>query len=134
MCVVILAVHSNCQPYVKPRVNFTESVYLLVLSTVAIMQIVEDEQAKYYVCLVLVVILALHALVVTVYKATRFSRRRFDCACARRRPESAVRRNGYDQLEDTEIDRSLDPEVERQRSILDTIFSSSPEGSEHGQC
>lgn len=133
ICVVILAVHSNCQPYLKPRVNFTESVYLLVLATLAIMQIVEDDTFRYKASLVLVFAVALHALMVAVYKAARFFRKRFDCVCARRGLESNERLRDYDQLEDTEIDRdSLAAERERQKSILDTIFNSSTEGSEHG--
>ena len=135
MCVLVLAVHSNCQPYVRARVNYTESVYLVVLCTLAIMQIVQDIKVKYYVCLVLLVIVGIHALVVTVYKATRFFRKRFDCACARAcaRTEALERRHGYDVLENTEIERSLDAERERQRNILDTIYTLSGEGSEHGQ-
>ena len=129
MCVLILAVHSNCQPYVRARVNYAESVYLLVLCTLSIMQITQDKPTKYYVCLVLLVILACHTLVVTVYKGTRFFQRRFDCACT----QIKERRQGYNELEDTQIDQSLSTETERQREILDTIFDSSEEGSEHGQ-
>ena len=131
MCVIVLAIHSNCHPYIRARVNFTESVYLLVLCTLAIMQIVENEDAKYYVCLVLLVILSFHALVLTIYKAVRFFRKRFDCACTLAR--TAPSRHGYDDLESTQIERALDTETERQRSILATIFDSrSEEGSEHG--
>jgi len=130
MCVLILAVHSNCQPYVRTRVNVAESVYLLVLCTLSIMQMTNNEPTKYYVCLVLLVILACHTIVVTVYKGTRFFRRRFDCACAE--IETATRRQGYNELEGTEIDQSISTETERQRKILDTIFHSSDEGSEHG--
>lgn len=130
MCVIILAIHSNCHPYVRDRVNFVESVYLLVLCTLAIMQIVENKDAKYYVCLVLLVLLASHALVVTVYKAGRFFRKRFDCACTW--TKTVARRHGYDELESTQTEQNLDPETERQRSILDTIFDSSEEGSENG--
>ena len=130
MCVLILAVHSNCQPYVRARVNVTESVYLLVLCTLSIMQINDDKSAKYYICLVLLVILACHTLVVTVYKGTRFFQRRFDCTCAQNR--TVTRRQGYDELEGTEIDQSISTEAERQRNILDTIFDSPEEGSEHG--
>lgn len=134
MCVLILAVHSNFQPYLKPRVNFTESVYLLVLATLAIMQIVEDEMVRYGVSLGLVFTVALHALVVTVYKGARFFRKRFEIACARRGLESNTRHRNYDQLEDTEIDQnSLDAERERQRNIMDTIFNSPSEGADHGQ-
>ena len=132
VCVIILAFHSNCQPYVRARVNLAESVYLLVLCTVAIMQITDDKQTKYYVCLVLLVILACHTLVVTVYKGARFFQRRFDCACTQNK--RTTRRQGYDELEGTQINRSLSTETERQRNILDTIFDSSEEGSEHGQC
>lgn len=131
MCVLILAVHSNCQPYVRARVNYTESVYLLVLCTLSIMQITADESTKYYVCLVLLVILACHTLLLTVYKGTRFFQRRFDCACAQ--INIATRRQGYKEFEETQIDQSISTETERQREILDTIFNSSEEGSEHGQ-
>ena len=131
MCVLVLAIHSNCHPYVRARVNFTESVYLLVLCTLAIMQIAENEDAKFYVCLVLLVIVTFHALVLTIYKAVHFFRKRFDCACTLARP--APSRHGYDELESTEIERTLDTEAERQRSVLDTIFDShSEEGSENG--
>ncbi|KAL9984155.1 hypothetical protein ACROYT_G006421 [Oculina patagonica] len=131
MCVIVLAIHSNCQPYVRDRANFTESIYLLVLCTLAIMQIVENKDAKYYVCLVLLGILAVHALVVTVYKAGRFFRKRFDCACTW--TKTAARRQGYDELESTQTEQNLDPETEIQRSILDTIFDSSEDGSANGK-
>lgn len=130
MCVVILAIHSNCHPYVSPRVNFAESVYLLVLCILAIMQIVENKHVQYYVCLVLLAILVFHALVVTVYKAGHFFRKRFDCACTWR--ETAERRRGYNELEGSQSERTLDSEAERQRSILDTIFDSSEERLEDG--
>ena len=130
MCVLILAVHSNCQPYIRARVNVAESVYLLVLCTLAIMQITDDKQAKYYVCLVLLVILASHTLVMIVYKGTRFFQRRFGCTCAQ--VKTGTRRQGYDELEGTQIDQSISTETERQREILDTIFDSSDGGSEHG--
>ena len=132
VCVVILAVHSNCHPYVRPRANYVESLYLLVLCGLAIMQIVEDEHAKYYVCLVLLIIVSTHTLVVFLYKAVRFFRKRFDCcACSQ---AAVVDRHGYEELEDTQTDthtdtqteQSLDTaEVERQKSIMDTIYSTS---------
>lgn len=130
MCVLILAVHSNCQPYLRARVNVAESVYLVVLCTLAIMQMTDNQSVKYYVCLVLLIILVCHTLVVIVYKGTRFFQRRFDCTCA---PiTTATRRQGYHVLEGTEIDQSISTETERQREILDTIFDSSEGGSEHG--
>lgn len=130
MCVLILALHSNCQPYLRARVNVAESVYLLVLCTLSIMQITDDQPAKYYVCLVLLVILASHTLVVIVYKGTRFFQRRFDCTCAQ--IKTGPRRQGYDELAGTQIDQSISTETERQREILDAIFDSSDGGSEHG--
>ena len=94
------------------------------------MQITDDKQAKYYVCLVLLVILASHTLVMIVYKGTRFFQRRFDCTCAQ--VKTGTRRREYDELEGTQIDQSISTETERQREILDTIFDSSDGGSEHG--
>ena len=130
MCVIILAVHSNCQPYVSPRVNFTESVYLLILCMLAIMQIVIDEEAKEYVCFVLLVIVASHTLLVFVYKARLFFRKRLDCACTG--TKTATRRHGYDELESTQTEQSLDTDTERQRRILEAIYDSSEEGPENG--
>ena len=130
MCVLILAVHSNCQPYLRSRVNVVESVYLVVLCTLSIMQMTDDQQVKYYVCLVLLIILACHTLVVIVYKGTCFFQKRFDCTCAQ--ITTARRRQGYNILEGTEIDQSISTETERQREILGTIFDSSDGGSEHG--
>ena len=122
MCVVILAIHSNFQPYLRARANFTESVYLLVLCTLAIMQIVEDDDVQYYVSLVLLVLLAFYTLMVTVYKAGRFFRKRFDCACTW--TETAARRHGYNELESSQSERTPDTETQRQRRILDTIYES----------
>ena len=123
VCVVILSVHSNCHPYTRPRANYAESVYLLVLCTLAIMQIVEDKNAQFYVSLVLLCIVSVHTLAMFFYKAGRFFRQRFKC-CANGQT-TAVDRRGYEELENTLTEESLDTEVERQRRVLDTIFSAS---------
>ena len=127
---LILAVHSNCHPYMRPRANFVESVYLMVLSTLAIMQMVEDKETTFYVCLVLLLLVFAHTLVVFFYKAVRFFRKRFDC-CADTQT-TVVERTGYEELEHTQTDQTLDCEVERRRSLLDTIFTTSAKNSNHG--
>ena len=130
ICVVILTVHSNCHPYTRPRANLTESVYLLVLCTLAIMQIVEDTPARFYVCLVLLIIVSLHTLLVFGFEAVRFFRKRFNyCAGAQ---DTVMESRGYEELDNTQTEQSLDPEVERRRSIMNTIFSTSEEDSDHG--
>lgn len=129
VCVLILTVHSNSQPYLRPRANLAESVYLLVLCILALMQAVDDDDARYYVCLVLLGILTVHALVVFCYKAGRFFRERFGCCtCAL---ATVMGRRGYSELESTRANQTLDIDAERQRSIFDTIFRTSEEDSDH---
>ena len=120
-CMVILAVHSNCQPYMRPRANYAESVYLLVLSVVAIMQIVDDQETAFNVCLVLLIIAAIHTLGIFFLKAGLFCRRRFECCTGEERPDD--QRHRYQELENTENEERRDTEIERRRSILDTILS-----------
>ena len=120
-CMVILAVHSNCQPYMRPRANYAESVYLLVLSILAMMQTVEDQETAFYVCLVLLITAAIHTLVVFFLKAGLFCRRRFKCCTGEETPDD--QRHRYQELENTENEQRRDTEIERRRSILDTILS-----------
>ena len=119
-CMVILAVHSNCQPYIRTRANYAESVYLLVLSILAMMQIVEDHETSLYGCLVLIPA-AIHTLGVFFLKAGLFCRRRFKCCTGEETPDD--QRHRYQELENTENEESRDTEIERRRSILDTILS-----------
>ena len=102
ICVVILTVHSNCHPYARPRANFTESVYLLVLCTLAIMQIVEDTPARFYVCLVLLIIVSLHTLVVFVFEAVRFFRKRFNYFAGAQ--DTVMERRDYEELDNTQTE------------------------------
>ena len=126
-CVIILAVHNYCHPYLRARANLAESVYLLVLCTLAIMQITEDKQAKLDVLVeVLLVILACHTIVVFIYKATHFLRNRFHCACPR--SNRSTRRRGYDEIESTVTDPSLSIETQRRRSNLNIISQRSSHG------
>ena len=130
VCMVILTVHSNCQPYARPRANFAESAYLLVLCILAVMQIVEDKTARFYVSVVLLAIVSVHALVVFLYKAVGFFRKRFECcACAQ---ATAGEGRGYEEFENTQTEQSQDTEIERRRSIMDTIFSVNAGLSDHG--
>ena len=129
-CMVILAVHSNCQPYMRPRANYAESVYLLVLSVVAIMQIVDDQETAFNVCLVLLIIAAIHTLVIFFLKAGRFCRTRFECCTSEETPDD--QRHRYQELENTETEQSRDTEIERRKSILDTIFSKPSGVPNHG--
>ena len=129
-CMVILAVHSNCQPYMRPRANYAESVYLLVLSVLAMMQTVEDQQTAFYVCLVLLITAAIHTLVVFFLKAGLFCRRRFKCCTGEETPDD--QRHRYGELENTETEQSRDTEIERRKSILDAIFSKPSGVPNHG--
>ena len=128
VCMVILSVHSNCHPYTRPRANYAESVYLLVLCTLAMMQIVEDTNARFYVCLVLLCMVSVYTLMVFFYKAARFFRKRFEC-CAQ---AALTERHGYEELENTQTEQSLDTDAERQRRIINTIFSTPGEDSNLG--
>ena len=122
-----MAVHNYCHPYLRARANLAESVYLLVLCTLAIVQITEDRQAKLDVLIaVLVVILAFHTLVVFIYKATHFFRNRFHCACLR--SNRSRRRRGYDEIESTATDSSLSIETQRRRSNLNIISQRRSQG------
>ena len=125
-CVLILAVHSNCHPYLRARANLAESFYLLVLCAVAMLQIVHDKETKDYYCVVLLVISACHTLVVTVCKTSIFFRHRFHCACAR--SNRLARRRGYEELEGKESDQSQSTETQRRRCNQDPTPDSSEEG------
>ena len=131
-CVIILAVHNYCHPYLRSRANLKESFYLLVLCTLAITQIIDDKQALIDVLVidvlveVLLVILACHTLVVFLCKAAHLFRNRFHCACAR--PKRSRRRRGYDELESTETEQSLSIETQRRRSNLDAISQTRSQG------
>ena len=129
-CMVILAVHSNCQPYMRPRANYAESVYLLVLSILAMMQIVDDKKTAFNVCLVLLIVSVVHTLVIFFLKAGLFCRRRFECCTGEERPDD--QRHRYEELANTETEQSRDTEIERRQSILDTIFSKPAWVSNHG--
>ena len=129
-CMVILAVHSNCQPYMRPRANYAESVYLLVLSILAMMQITDDKKTAFNVCLVLLIVSAVHTLVIFFLKAGRFCRRRFECCTGEERPDD--QRHRYEELANSETEQSRDTEIERRKSILDTIFSKPAWVSNHG--
>ena len=87
------------------------------------MQMVEDKKARFYVSLVLLCIVSVHTLAVFFYKAGRFFRKRFTCCAGAQ--TTALDRRGYEELENTQTEESLDTEVERQRRVLDTIFSAS---------
>ena len=123
-CVVILAVHNYCHPYLRARANLAEFVYLLVLCVLAIGQMIEGKQAKAELevaVMVLLVILACHTLVVFLCKATHFFRNRFHCECVWL--NRLTRRRGYDEIESTKAGTRL------------TISESSEESWEHaGQC
>ena len=127
-CVIILAVHNYCHPYLRSRANLAEYFYLLVLCTLAIMQIIEDKQVLLIDVLVkvLLVILACHTLVVFLCKAAHLFRNRFHCACLR--PNRLKRRRGYDELKSTETEQSLSIETQRRRSNLDAISQTRSQG------
>ena len=126
-CVIILAVHNYCHPYLRSRANLAESVYLLVLCTLAIMQIIEDKQALLdLLAKVLLVILVCLTLVVFLCKAAHFFRNRFHCACVG--SNRSRRHRGYDRLESTEIEQSLSIETQRQRSNLDALSHTRSQG------
>jgi len=128
VCGLILAVHSIFQPYRKTRVNVVESLYLYMLCVIAIVQVLQDSNSiTDIVCSVLLIVAALHAGVLTVYKAVGFFERRFKCACPKRCPK----RRTYGSMAYTAIDRSVDQAQKERKDIFDTIFSKS-EDSEDG--
>lgn len=128
VCVVILAVHSNCQPYMRARANVFESVYLLVLCVLAVVQVVPDimvndnKDAVVYTSVVLLGLTLIHTTVVFFYKAVRFFRGRFEC-CAGGEVADGRRRGRYRELEDSRTEQIVDAEVERRRHVLDMIFN-----------
>ena len=122
-CVIISAVHNYCHPYLRARANLAESVYLLVLCTLAIVQISDELDVLVEV---LLLILACHTLAVFLYKAVHFFRNRFRCVCAR--PNRSTRRRGYDEIESTTTEQSLSIETQRQRSNLDNISQRRSQG------
>ena len=126
-CVIILAVHNYCHPYLRSRANLAESVYLLVLCALAIMQIIDEKQVRLDVLVeVLLLVMACHTLVVFLCKAPHFFRNRFHCACVR--SNRSTRRRGYDELKSTETEQSLSIETQRRRSNLDTISQTRSQG------
>ena len=137
VCIMILAVHSYSHPYILSRANLTESLYLLVLCMLAVMQIVpkivEDKNAYrciMFISVVLFVIALIHTIVVFFCKAVRFFQWRLRCCTGAQ--NTVVDRRGYEELENTHNDQDLDSEVERQRSVMDMIFKSPARPQLHG--
>ena len=119
---VLLTVHSNFQPYEKRRANIMESLYLMVLCILALMQSVEDKTVKNYICSGLIILASLHTLVVFLSKAVGFFRRRFNCctACVR---ENGLDRSDVEEIENTPTNSSVftQGDSERQLSIRDSF-------------
>ena len=129
-CNVILVVHSNCQPYTRWRANITESLYLLVLSMLALIEIVQETVEFKSTCeiisFVLLGMMSTHTVVVFVYKAVIFCRSTFKC-CAR--TQDPLERSGYQQIEISSTDQSFDAEIEERRNIFKTIYRTQPKHS-----
>lgn len=137
VCIIILTVHCYRHPYILSRANLAESLYLLILCMLTVMQIapkiVEDKNScKYviYISVVLFVILSIHTIVVFSCKAVCFFQWRLRCCAAAQ--STVVDRRGYEELENTYTDQDLDTEVERRRSVMDMIFSAPARPQGHG--
>ena len=121
MCVLVLAVHSSFQPYKKKRVNVVESLYLVVLCVLAVMQVLQKADIANNVCSTLLIIASLHACILTVSKAARFFQQRFSCSCSKQ----WHKRRSYGSTEHNQFQESLDEEQKAHNAILDTIFNNS---------
>ena len=125
MCVLVLATHSIFQPYRRKRVNVIETLYLYILCTMAIMQVLEETSIANKVCCVLLIGTTFHFVALTIYKAAWFVKKRL------KHPKRFPTRRGYGSMGETEIESSIDPEQIRTKNIFDIIFSRSDDSREN---
>ena len=115
MCVLILTVHSNMQPYIKKRINVIESCYLLILSTMAILLVLDS--VPDYIYAVLLAVPSLHTLVLTFYKAYWFFKKRFGRGQVSGEHAERTRYRSLEQSVENDEDRT-------RRDLIDAVFGS----------
>ena len=125
MCALVLAAHSIFQPYRKKRVNVVETLYLYILCTMAIIQVLEDKHTANIVCFVLLIATTFHFVALTIYKAALFVKKRL------KSPKRYPTRRGYGSMAETQIESSIDPEQIRRKNIFDIIFSRSDDSGDN---
>ena len=119
VCVVILALHSNMQPYRVKRVNTLETIYLVLLCTLATLQFLKDEDLRSTISALLLTLMTCHAFLLVTYKCYKFFSTRCQSKCCRRL------KTRYGSTEET----TIDPEIKDKQDIFDAIFSNSNEGA-----
>ena len=123
VCTLILVAHSNAQPYKNTRINLVETVYLLLLSTLALLQQWENEATRDLLCVTFLIAASIHTVLLSLYKVGRFFNKKRSCVGVKK----AVKRKRYGSFEEPDLESSVEPEVQKRRDILDTIFGTSDE-------
>ena len=119
VCVFILALHSNMQPYKSKLTNTTETIYLALLCTLAALQFLDHTNVRSTILGVLLTLMTCHAFLLTTYKCYKFVNKRMgnnNCRQCKGR---------YGSTDETRVD----PEVQDKKDTFDTIFSNSNEGA-----
>jgi len=130
LCLLALAFHSTFQPYKERRPNMVETLYLITLCALTILQVFKKlninttltEMAN-IICTVLLILTSLHALGLFVLKTVRFFNLRSKC----RKTCFPNSKRGYGSMENTDVRRSGDigPQLRKQNVFSNQSFSSS---------
>ena len=124
VCIFILAVHSNLQPYKVQRINTTETLYLVVLATLATLQLLNEKDVQTMVSAVILALIVLHTVMLAIYKGFRFFRKRF-CTQGRLITNKSTVKYGAIEANGHEVD----PEVRIKSAIFDAIFGNANDNS-----
>ena len=129
LCLLALAFHSTFQPYKERPPNMVETLYLITLCTLTILQVVKKlnnttlTKMASIICTVLLILTSLHALGLFVLKTVRFFNMRSKC----RKTFFPNSQRGYGSMENTDVRRSGDigPQLRKQNVFSNQSFSSS---------
>lgn len=118
VCLFLLVLHSNMQPYRSSGTNTLETIYLALLCTLAALRFLKDYDVRSIVTAALLTLMTLHAFLLTTYKCYRFLKKRMKSS------NCGQCRTLYASIDET----TVDPEVQDKRDTFDAIFSNSNEG------
>ena len=125
LCSLILAFRSTFQPYKERPPNVVETLYLIILCALTILQVVKKlnittltEMAN-IIRKLLLILTSLYALSLIVLKAVRFFKQRSKC----QKKCPPISRRGYGSMEDTDSDRPHDtgPVPEISSSVISSV-------------
>ena len=125
-CTVILAFHSNFQPYLIQRINTTETLYLLCLSSLAILQLLKKKNIQTIISAILLILLVLHTTILAVYKGFRFFRKRFGFQRCLLSNKPFIK---YGSLHRSLRTQPKDQEIKNRSDVFEAIFGNANEVS-----